>query len=161
MTNHSERLRPLSLEIVECALNCWPKHAFSGYFPAGLREMFSSSTEVPSFKVNFASIEDEDDSVRISSGHHPKMPSRLVNCQLLRRRKSEKRRPEMEGGEENTRRMSVDGSADDAASSSEDDPELDVQSVTEFENAGFGEAGQWVTGEPILVLLSGFLKDGL
>jgi hypothetical protein len=123
--------------------------------------MFSSSTEVPSFKVNFASIEDEDDSVRIASGHRPKMPSRLVNCQLLRRRKTEKRRPDMEGGEENSRRMSVDGSADDAASSSEDDPELDVQPVAEFESAGFGEAGQWATVKLILLPLSEFLKNGL
>lgn len=65
----------------------------------------------------------------------------------------------MEGGEETSRRMSVDGSADDAASSSEDDPELDVQPGTEFENAGFGEAGQWASRRLILVLLSGFFEE--
>lgn len=114
--------------------------------------MFASATEVPTFKINFASIDDADEDegtgVRMSSGHRPKMPSRLIhNCQMPWRRKGEKWRADgggngIEMGGNGVERRSVEGSGEDQASSSEDDPELDVQAATDV-----GEDTAVSTGE--------------
>lgn len=109
--------------------------------------MFASSTEVPTFKINFANIDDadgdEDSSVRLPSGHRPKMPSRLVhNCQMPWRRKGEKWKGDGEMGGNGAGRRRAEGSGEDLASSSESDPELDTQAATEFETTLSGEAGE-------------------